>query len=120
MRPEQTMIGQGVHVWKGASGKRYRYHLYMFGTAFGPGAANFIFAREIKFGLHFAVFVGQTADISLALADEIQMQCIRTGRPTHIHVRYNEEGEEARVAEQKDLIEILSPPCNHRRGAESP
>ncbi len=112
MRPEQTMIGQGLHVWAGASGKRYRYSLYMYGTAFGPGAANFIFAREIKFGLHFPIFIGTTADLSdLGLKSNI-LDCIRMGRATHIHVRFNEAGEENRSAECADLIERWSPPCN--------
>ncbi len=116
MRPEQTMIGQGLHVWSGASGKRYRYSLYMFGTAFGPGAANFIFAREIKYGVHFPIYVGQTADMSRPLVDDATMECVRTSRPTHIHVKYNEAGEEQRLAEQSDLIEKLSPPGNRFGG----
>ena len=112
MRPEQTMIGLGQHVWTGASGKKYCYSLYMFGTAFGPGAANFIYAREIKPGLHFPIYVGHTADLSEPFSDHLVMQCVRMTRATHIHVRYNDAGEGQRHAEQADLVAQLTPPCN--------
>lgn len=115
INPEQTLIGQGIHVWRGASDKRYRYMLYMFGTAFGPGAANFIYAREIKSGLHFPIYVGHTADLSEPFPDSAIMECIRAGRPTHIHVRYNEEGPDQQVAEQADLVAQLNPSCNRAR-----
>lgn len=112
MRPEQTMIGQGLHVWGGASGKRYRYSLYMFGTAFGPGAANYIFAKEIKPGLHFPIYVGSTADLSDLKLNPSVLDCIRMGRVTHIHVRFNEAGEDDCAAECADLVERWNPPCN--------
>jgi hypothetical protein len=114
MRPDQTMIGQGLHVWTGASGKKYRYMLYMFGTAFGPGAANFIYARQMKPGQHFPIYVGQTADLSEPISEAETTQCVSHNRPTHIHVRYNEAGEEDRLAEQSDLIAQLRPPCNRK------
>lgn len=115
MQPEQTMIGQGLHVWTGVSGKRYRYSLYMFGTSFGPGAANFILAKEIKPGLHFPTFIGSTPDLSdLGLPSDMT-ECIRMSRATHIHVHFNEAGEGSRRAECADLIERWNPPCNQVR-----
>jgi hypothetical protein len=115
MRPEQTMIGQGLHVWTGISGKKYRYSAFMFGTGFGPGAANIIYAREIKAGQYFPIYVGHTADLSEPFADYLVMQCIKLSRVTHIHVRFNEAGEEQRHAEASDLIAQLNPSCNRPR-----
>jgi hypothetical protein len=116
MRPDQTYIGQGLQIWTGASGKKYRYSAFMFGTQFGPGAANFIFAREIKRGLYFPIYAGQTADLSSPLTHELVLQCITQSRPSHIHVRFAKEDEAARLAECDDLIAALSPPCNRREG----
>jgi hypothetical protein len=112
MRPDQTYIGQGLHVWTGQSGKKYRYSAFMFGTHFGPGAGNFIFAREIKRGLYFPVYVGQTADLSEAFNDQFVLQCVTQSRASHIHVRFAQEDVAARIAECEDLIAHLSPPCN--------
>jgi hypothetical protein len=113
--PDQTLFAQGIESWRGASGRRYLYNLHMLGTVFGPGAANFIYAREIKRGLHFPVYVGQTADLSDPIADSDILECIRRSRPTHIHVRYNEEGLDQRIAEQADLIAELRPLCSRAR-----
>ena len=88
MKPEQTYVGQGLYVWIGASGTKYRYSAFMFGTHFGPGAANIIFAREIKRGQYAPVYVWQTADLSEPFKDEAALQCITEGRATHIHVRF--------------------------------
>lgn len=115
MRPEETMIGQGLHVWTGMSGKKYRYSLYMFGTAFGPGPANFIFSREIKAGQHFPIYIGQTDDLSEPFNDYLVMQCIKISRVSHIHVHFSEATEEERRAERSDLIAQLNPPCNRMR-----
>jgi len=112
LQPEQTMIGQGLHVWVGASGSRYRYSLYMFGTSFGPGAANFILAKEIKPGLHFPLYISSTPDLSDLNLDSKVQECIRMGRATHIHVHFNETGGASRDAESADLIERWNPPCN--------
>ncbi|HWN07406.1 MAG TPA: hypothetical protein VNO53_09610 [Steroidobacteraceae bacterium] len=112
MRPDQTYVGQGLHVWTGASGKKYRYSAFMFGTNFGPGAANVIFARETTRGQYTAVYVGQTADLSEPFKDEGALRCITEGRATHIHVRFAGDDEAARAAECEDLIAALKPPCS--------
>ncbi len=54
----------GIHVWAGQSGQKYRYTVYMYGTAFGPGPANYIFARETRAGQYQVLYVGQAQDLS--------------------------------------------------------
>ncbi|HEU5468669.1 MAG TPA: hypothetical protein VFU77_05125 [Steroidobacteraceae bacterium] len=112
MQPDQTFVGQGLYVWTGASGRKYRYSAFMFGTHFGPGAANFIFAREVKRGQYAPLYVGQTPDLSEPFRNEAALQCITEGRATHVHVRFAGEDEAARVAECEDLVASLKPPCN--------
>jgi hypothetical protein len=118
MRADQTYVGQGLHVWTGISGKKYRYSAFMFGTQFGPGAANYIFAREEKRGHYVPIYVGQTADLSEPLKDEPALQCISESRATHIHVRFAVDDEAMRIAECEDLIAALKPACNCRRARE--
>jgi len=115
MRPEEVMIGQGIHVWPGKSGKKYRYSIYMFGTAFGPGPANFVYARENKPGQFSPIYFGQTSDLSEPFQDYLVMQCIKLSRVTHIHVHFGDASDEIRRAERSDLIEQWNPPCNQTR-----
>lgn len=114
MQADQTYIGQGLHVWTGISGKKYRYSAFMYGTHFGPGAGNFIFTREIKRGLYFPIYVGQTADLSEPFSDQFLLQCITMSRASHIHVKFTEDDEATRIAECEDLIAQLTPSCNRR------
>ena len=111
MKGEQTYVGQGLYVWTGASGKKYRYSAFMFGTHFGPGAANVIFARETQRGQYAPIYVGQTADLSEPFKDPAALECITGNRATHIHVRFAGDDEALRIAECQDLIAGLKPPC---------
>lgn len=115
MRASESMSDPGFHVWTGQSGQKYRYAVYLFGTAFGPGPANYIFAREIRVGHYLPVFIGQTDDLSEPFDNHLAMQCIRLNRATHIHVRHAAQREELRRAERSDLIAVWNPPCNQMR-----
>ena len=112
MKADQTYVGQGLYVWTGASGKKYRYSAFMFGTHFGPGAANVIFARETTRGKYVPIYVAQTADLSEPLKDEAALGSINEHRATHVHVRFAGDDEAARIAECEDLIAGLNPPGN--------
>jgi hypothetical protein len=111
MKADQTYVGQGLYVWTGVSGKKYRYSAFMFGTQFGPGAANVVFAREVKRGQYAPIYVGQTADLSEPFTDPAALQCIGENRATHILVRFAGDDEAVRIAECEDLIAALKPPC---------
>lgn len=108
-------VAQEAHLWTGASGKSYRYTAFMYGTQFGPGAGNLIFARETRRGQYAAICVAQCADLSEPFGDPAMQQCIREGRPTHVHVHFAVGDEAARIAECDDLIAALKPACNLRR-----
>ena len=105
----------GIHVWTGQSGHKYRYAFYMYGTMFGPGPANFMFARESRGGQYQALYVGQTQDLSEPFDDPVAVECLRQGRVTHIHIRHSDAREELRRAERSDLISAFGPPCNAMR-----
>jgi hypothetical protein len=105
----------GIYLWTGQSGQKYRYTVYMFGTAFGPGPANYIFARESLPGHYLALYVGQTADLSEPFDDQLALDCLKQNRVTHIHVRHTDGREEIRRAERSDLISAFNPACNAMR-----
>jgi hypothetical protein len=105
----------GIHIWTGQSGQKYRYTVYMFGTAFGPGPANYIFAHESRPGQYIPVYIGQTDDLSEPFDDHVALECIKQKRVTHIHVRHTDTREELRRAERSDLISASNPPCNPMR-----
>ena len=109
------MADLGIHVWTGQSGQKYRYTVYMYGTAFGPGPANFIFAREVKPGQYVPLYVGQSNDLSEPFDDRVAVECLKQNRVSHIHVRHSDAREEVRRAERSDLISIGKPPCNPMR-----
>ena len=115
MRPEDTTLGLGVYQWIGESGQKYRYGVHMFGTVFGPGPANYVFARELRPGQYQAVYFGETADLSEPFSDSALLACLKAQRVTHIHVRHASEREELRHAERSDLIARWNPPCNQAR-----
>ncbi len=105
----------GIHVWTGRSGQKYRYTVYMYGTVFGPGPANYIFARETRPGQFQALYVGQTDDLSEPFDDPLAVECLKQGRVTHVHVRHAVNRDEVRRAERSDLISVFTPPCNAMR-----
>lgn len=112
MRPEETTLGLGVYQWVGKSGQKYRYSVHMYGTVFGPGPGNFVFARELRPGKYLPVYFGETGDLSEPLGDQAVVECIRQQRVTHIHVRHGSDREEVRRAERSDLVAEWSPRCN--------
>ncbi len=109
------MSDLGIYLWTGQSGQKYRYTVYMFGTVFGPGPANYIFARESRPGHYQPLYVGQTDDLSEPFDDALARECLKQNRVTHIHVRHTDSREELRRAERSDLISIAKPPCNSMR-----
>lgn len=115
MRSMESMGDLGFHVWTGQSGQKYRYAVYMFGTAFGPGPANYIFAREVRPGQYTALYIGQTGDLSEPFKSHPAMDCVKLNRVTHIHVHHTDMRNELRRAERSDLISVWNPPCNQTR-----
>lgn len=115
MGSSESMTDLGFHIWTGQSGQKYRYTVYMFGTLFGPGPANYIFAREVRPGQYTPVYIGHTGDLSEPFDNHLAMQCMRLNRATHIHIRHTDLREELRRAERSDLISVWNPPCNQMR-----
>lgn len=115
MRTREALPDPDIHLWRGASGQRYRYTVYMMGTVFSPGPANYILARETRPGQYLPLYIGHTEDLSVPLDDPLVTQCVRQHRATHIHVKLSTAPEEVRRAERSDLIAAWQPGCNSMR-----
>lgn len=101
-------------VWPGQSGKEYKYWIYPIGTSFKEEPANYIFAKETSPGYWRACYIGQTKNLNQRLEDHGKEACAKRYGATHIHAHLNNAGENARRAEEKDLIQRWKPPCNEQ------
>jgi len=102
----------GTILWRGRSGREYKYSIYQVGAALEAVPGNYIFAEETRPGTFLPVYIGQTSDLAQPLDQHVAMPCIRRNGAAFLHVRKNEGGEAARLAEAADLIALWDPPCN--------
>ncbi len=109
-------MNQADITWEGASGAKYGYWIRSFYTDWKELPGNYIYAKETApdSGKWIAVYVGQTMNLRNRLAGhEKEAEAIRNGA-THIHAHTSSSNESERVAEERDLIMKLNPPCNER------
>jgi hypothetical protein len=99
--------------WVGKSGRAYMYNVYEISVKFRKIPANYIIACGTGVNKWKPIYIGETADLSERLDTHHKISCIRENRATHIHVHRNEAGEQARLAEEADLISRWHPVCNN-------
>ncbi len=97
--------------WQGRSGRTYRYWVHQLPPNFKPESGNYIFAKRDTYGRWVPVYIGQTEDLSDRFADHHASACIDRNGATHIHAHTNGD-KNARVYEERDLIENYNPVCN--------
>lgn len=97
--------------WQGASGTNYVYSIYPIGTDFTSGPGNYMFARESSQGW-YAVYAGETADLSERFSNHHKMPCIKMKGATHIHVHGSSTNAQTRRNEESDIIAKWKPSCN--------
>ena len=103
-------------MWEGASGQKYGYWIRSFYTNWKAAPGNYIYAKETNPGSRkwVALYVGQTTNLSQRLANhEKEAEAVSRGA-THIHAHTSSADDDVRLAEERDLIAKLSPPCNDR------
>lgn len=97
--------------WPGQSTKEYTHTIYPVGTAFNDVGGNYIFARESSPNKWSPVYIGQTSSFKDRFSDHHKADCVKRNGATHIHVHQN-SSENARLAEERDLIARWNPVCN--------
>lgn len=107
------MAGDNTIIWRGKSGKQYEYWIYPISKMghFKAEPGNYMFARLGSDG-HYAVYAGETADLSERFDDHHKMPCIRRNGATHIHVHASSGNADVRRTEERDIIAQWNPSCN--------
>lgn len=100
--------------WTGLSGKTYTHHIYPIDTTFKEASGNYLYAKEVSPGHWTPLYIGQTKNLSDRLSNHEKEDCARRRGATHIHAHVNQDGEQARLAEEADLIGKWKPPCNEQ------
>lgn len=107
--------------WEGASGRVYQYWVYSIDDfSFKAEPGNYIFAKETKPDTYTPIYIGQTADLSERFDAHHEMSCVRLFGATHIHAHRSSGKEEARTAEESDLIQKWHPLCNGKTFGRGP
>ncbi|MCY3645600.1 MAG: hypothetical protein OXH07_01315 [Chloroflexi bacterium] len=114
MSPTRSSTQVETCVWTGASGTQYRYEIYPIGTSFNALPGNYIFAKINTSNRWAAIYAGETEDLSTRFDNHHQQACINRHGATHIHVRVNRGGADARRAEERDIRLAYDPPCNRQ------
>ena len=97
--------------WEGASGRGYRYWIYPIHTTFKAQPGNYIFAVQTQPGRWAPAYIGETSSLRERLESHEKEECARRHGATHIHAHIS-NGQQARRAEEADLIARWEPGCN--------
>jgi GIY-YIG catalytic domain len=99
----------------GASGRKYAFLVYPWGTSFKPLGGVYAVTRAVSNQAggetHTIVYVGQTGDLSERFDNHHKANCFARHSSNRICVHV-EGNEETRLAIEADLIAAYNPPCN--------
>lgn len=99
----------------GASGRRYTFYVYPWGTLFKPQGGVYAVTRAVANQTggnnHTILYVGQTGDLSERFDQHHKEPCFRRNAATHLCVT-TEANEQNRLAIEADLVRAYNPPCN--------
>jgi hypothetical protein len=113
---------QGNVTFVGKSGERYHFQAWDLEAKFKSIAAVYFVTRRAydnstyRRACHDGIFIGQTGDLSSALADEGQIQRFRKygANCVCVHVVADEA---RRIAVERDLLDVHHTHCNHQARA---
>jgi hypothetical protein len=105
--------------WLGKSGKTYRYWFLAQMTTDGILAVggNYCFSKRLPNGNFLPLYFGETEDLQARLPTHERWEEAKRAGATHVWTHTTPAGEQARVAEEQDLIQQWNPPLNvqHRK-----
>jgi hypothetical protein len=106
-----TVEASNIVYWRGLAGTQYKYFYYPLTQSLKAIAGNYIFAKIVN-GQWFAVYVGETQDLSTRFDAHHAWECIQKNGVTHIHAHGSSDDAQVRRDEETDLRQYLKPPCN--------
>ena len=98
----------------GASGMKYDFDVYPWGTNFRPIGAVYFTTKRYSSGngySHAKIYVGQTGDLLERFDNHHKIGCFRTNGANCICI-HPEGVENSRRRIESDLISNYNPPCN--------
>lgn len=98
-------------IWVGASGIPYRYGVYQVGDDLPADPGNYIFVALVSIEW-LPIYAGQAKKLSERFDDHHKERCIDHHGATHIHVRVNNGGKQARLDEEADIVQNYPFLCN--------
>jgi hypothetical protein len=99
--------------WRGQSGTEYTYYIWPRGAQVENGPpGNFLHVKETSEGILIPVFIGQTEDLNRRLLSQAIQDCVNSNGATQLHLHASYKGEQARIAEEADLMARWKPVCN--------
>lgn len=99
------------------------FHIFPRGTQFEAGQPGlYVHVKETSPHKWLPLYIGQTGDLNDRLSNHEKEEEVNRAGATHVCARVNSGGEQARLDEEKDLIDRWQPECNvqHIRPAASP
>ena len=110
------MAKLGTVSFNGASGKKYEFNAYQWGTSFKEDYSVVYFVTKRSKNLedgysHKRIYVGQTEDISTRFDNHHKHDCFVQHKANCICV-HGEQDEDIRLEIEQDLIDNYNPPCN--------
>lgn len=105
----------GTLTLTGASGQKYAFDIYPFGTEFNAVACVYIVTRRhtnSQGGFsHDVIYVGQTGNLSERFDNHHNADCFERNNANAIGV-HQDGNEQSRLTKEADLIAAYNPPCN--------
>ena len=98
--------------WAGQSGAVYSYTIHRDGDNLPVAGGNYIFVRFERGNGYYALYIGQTSNLSNRIPSHEKLPCARNHSMNQLHYRVHNGNEASRLAEESDLIKRWTPPCN--------
>lgn len=99
-------------IWKGKSGKEYKYWIYDLDATHDAVPANYIFVSKTGTTYYMPIYIGETEDISERFDSHHKMPCIQRNGATHLCTHKSDADKKVRCTEEADLINNYNPTCN--------
>ena len=113
---------QGNVIFAGKSGERYHFQVWSLEARFKSVAAVYFVTKRAydnstyRRACHDGIYIGQTENLSGALADEAQLERFRKFGANCVCVHLLAD-EGRRIAVEQDLLAAHSTHCNHQARA---
>lgn len=105
--------------WPGKSGSTYRYWFLpnLEAANIKSEAGNYMFAKKLANGNYLPAYIGQADNLSNRLPNHERLADAVKAGATYVLTHTTPAGEQARLAEERDLIQQWDPPLNtqHRK-----